>query len=352
MRFNEFKEVDTINSLAKGEEIAGPFSYTVKKGDSLWKIAKKHKDLGFSYQELIASNPQIKDPDLIRPGEKITIPVKDTSTSKVLPPDIERGRPTMKDDPRLKPDAGKPAEPKDDGSFDRAEKNRLGNYPATEPDKGGHVGPTIAAAQGADPSNPLNKAPANDSNGDARVAGGRGKINPGPLGKGKYTIKDYTTTAKIFYFFKNNNFNDVQAAAITANAYVEGLYQGVEFNPKAKGDIIKLTGTPTAFGIFQWRLTRAAGLYTFAKRKGKPWTDLDLQLAWAMHELNNNYSNVVTLLNSGKNKTDIATATQTFMRKYENPSFDPAMNHIEKRIGYANTILDAFGTKQDKTPAK
>jgi hypothetical protein len=124
----------------------------------------------------------------------------------------------------------------------------------------------------------------------------------------------------------------------------------VEFNTKAKGDIVKHTGIPTAFGIFQWRLTRAAGLYAFAKRRHKPWSDLDLQLDWAMHELNNNYSNVVTLLNSGKNKTDIATATHTFMRKYENPSFDPALNHYEKRVGYAKTVLDAFGTKQDKKP--
>ena len=332
MRFNEFKTVDTIDSLAKGEEIAGPFIYTVKKGDNLWDIAKKHKDLGFSYRDLIASNPQIKNPDLIRPGDKITIPVKDTSTSKVLPPDIERGRPTMKDDPRLKPDAGQPTEPKDDGSFDRAEKNRLGNYPAT--------------------ASELPVVPPKGTTDDARVAGGRGKMVPGPLGKGKYTIKDYTTTAKIFYFFKNNNFNDVQAAAITANAYVESFDKGIEFNPKAKGDIIKLTGTPTAFGIFQWRLTRAAGLYAFAKRKGKPWSDLDLQLAWAMHELENKYSSVVTSLNSGKSTTDVASATQTFMRQYENPSFNPAINHIEKRIGYAKTILDAFGTKQDKTPAK
>jgi LysM repeat protein len=335
MRFNEFKAVDTINSLDKGEELASSFTYIVKKGDSLWNIAKKHKDLGFTYQDLVTSNPQIKNPDLIRPGERITIPVKDTGTSKVLPPDIERGRPTMKDDPRLKPSTEKPAEPKDDGSYDRAERARLGwlRTGETEPPK-------------TEP--PKTEPP--KSNVDSTAGAGRGKINPGPLGKGKYTIKDYTTTAKIFYFFKNNNFNDVQAAAITANAYVEGFYQGVEFNTKAKGDFIKLTGTPTAFGIFQWRLTRAAGLYAFAKRKGKPWTDLDLQLAWAKHELENKYSDVVTSLNSGKNTTDIASATHTFMRKYENPSFDPALNHYEKRVGYAKTILDAFGTKQDKKP--
>jgi spore coat assembly protein SafA len=352
MRFNEYKAVDTIDSLDKGEELAAPFTYTVKKGDSLWKIAKKHKDLGFSYQDLIASNPQIKNPDLILPGEKIMIPVKDTSTSKVLPPDIERGRPTMKNDPRLKPSTEKPAEPKDDGSFDRAEKARLSNHPNNPKDDG-----SFDRAEKARLGNHPAKAseppvvPPKGTTGDARDDGGRGKIVPGPLGKGKYQINDYTTTAKIFYFFKNNNFNDVQAAAITANAYVESFYDGQRFNTKAKGDLIKGTGIPTAFGIFQWRYDRAAGLYAFAKRKGKPWSDLDLQLEWAMHELNNKYKGVVTALNSGKDTTDIASATKIFMRQYENPSYDPAKNHVVDRIGYAKTILDAFGTTTPKPPA-
>jgi len=354
MRFNEFKTVDTINSLDKGEELAAPFTYTVKRGDSLWNIAKKHKDLGISYEELVASNPQIKNPDRIFPGEKITIPVKTANIPNVLPPDIERGRPTMKDDPRLKPNTEKPADPKDDGSYDRAEKARLGNHTAgkTDPKDDGSYDRAEKARLGNHPEKASEPpvVPPRDTTGDKGDAG-RGKLSPGPLGKGKYKINDYTTTAKIFYFFKKNNFNDVQAAAITANAYVEGLYQGVEFNPKAKGDFDKITKKiPTAFGIFQWRFDRAAGLYAFSKRRSKSWTDLDLQLDWAMHELNNKYSDVVTALNSGKNTTDIATATHTFMRKYENPSYDPALNHYVDRIGYANTILDAFGTKQDKKP--
>jgi hypothetical protein len=130
---------------------------------------------------------------------------------------------------------------------------------------------------------------------------------------------------------------------------VEGLYQGVEFNTKAKGDYF--SGIPTAFGIFQWRLDRAVGLRKFAFTHNKSWTDLDLQLEWAMHELNGKYKGVTSSLNSGKNKTDVAAATKTFMREYENPSFDPALNHQEKRVGYARAIFDAFGTKQDKKPA-
>jgi LysM repeat protein len=44
---------------------------TVKAGDTLTAIAK---DKGVSLQELIAANPQIANPDMIRPGEKVAMP--------------------------------------------------------------------------------------------------------------------------------------------------------------------------------------------------------------------------------------------------------------------------------------
>jgi putative chitinase len=51
---------------------------TVKAGDTLTAIAK---DKGVSLKELIAANPQIANPDMIRPGEKVTMPSKDTVTT-------------------------------------------------------------------------------------------------------------------------------------------------------------------------------------------------------------------------------------------------------------------------------
>ncbi|MDK2903500.1 MAG: hypothetical protein PWQ93_1419 [Clostridiales bacterium] len=47
--------------------------YTVKKGDTMWGIARKY---GVSLSALIKANPQIKNPDLIYPGQKINIPAK------------------------------------------------------------------------------------------------------------------------------------------------------------------------------------------------------------------------------------------------------------------------------------
>jgi len=53
-------------------------NYTVKSGDTLWDIAKAH---GVSLQSLIAANPQISNPNLIYPGQKINIPGGSSSGS-------------------------------------------------------------------------------------------------------------------------------------------------------------------------------------------------------------------------------------------------------------------------------
>lgn len=45
--------------------------YTIRYGDTMWKIAQKYQT-GIS--EIIAKNPHIKNPSLIYPGQKLTIP--------------------------------------------------------------------------------------------------------------------------------------------------------------------------------------------------------------------------------------------------------------------------------------
>lgn len=46
-------------------------TYTVQPGDSLWKISVRY-EVGLS--EIISANPQFENPDLIYPGQKVTIP--------------------------------------------------------------------------------------------------------------------------------------------------------------------------------------------------------------------------------------------------------------------------------------
>lgn len=46
----------------------------VRRGDSLWRLAKRHLGRGAEWRELAAANPQITDPALIRIGEWIRLP--------------------------------------------------------------------------------------------------------------------------------------------------------------------------------------------------------------------------------------------------------------------------------------
>lgn len=57
---------------------AADTSYTVKAGDSMWKIAVAHK-VGLS--ELQNANPHIKNPALIYPGQRLTIPSLDSAVT-------------------------------------------------------------------------------------------------------------------------------------------------------------------------------------------------------------------------------------------------------------------------------
>lgn len=67
-------------------------TYTVKSGDTLWKIAVKYQ-VGLS--EIISANTQIRNPALIYPGQKINIPTVTTTTQEnevVRLVNVERAR--------------------------------------------------------------------------------------------------------------------------------------------------------------------------------------------------------------------------------------------------------------------
>lgn len=57
---------------------AAALTHTVASGDTMWKIAVKYK-VGTS--EIIKANPQISNPNLIYPGQKLNIPTTDSSVS-------------------------------------------------------------------------------------------------------------------------------------------------------------------------------------------------------------------------------------------------------------------------------
>ncbi len=71
--------VESVNGdglkVESGEAAGESEFYTIVKGDSLWKIAKKYYGDGNKYPVLFEANREvIKDPDLIYPGQVIRVP--------------------------------------------------------------------------------------------------------------------------------------------------------------------------------------------------------------------------------------------------------------------------------------
>ena len=63
------QEVTRTGEAASGGN-GGVLSHTVEQGDTLWAISARY---GVGMTELLARNPQIRNPNLILPGEKVTV---------------------------------------------------------------------------------------------------------------------------------------------------------------------------------------------------------------------------------------------------------------------------------------
>lgn len=94
--------------------------HIVRKGDTLWEIAKQY---GVDFEELQKSNPQLSSPDMIMPGMKIKIPSgsktvkKETTIAKetkvpVAKKETPKQAPTIKEDDHEKPKEVKVEMPK------------------------------------------------------------------------------------------------------------------------------------------------------------------------------------------------------------------------------------------------
>ena len=66
------------------EPVATPQTYTIVAGDTISKIAKK---FNVTPEDLLAANPQIKNPNRIKVGDQLTIPAPAEPSRETAPSD-------------------------------------------------------------------------------------------------------------------------------------------------------------------------------------------------------------------------------------------------------------------------
>ena len=80
------QEKKTVEQVVEG---GLPSEYTVKKGDSLWKISQEAYGTGYKWNEIFLANKAVlSDPGMINVGQKITLPKVEV---KVLEHTVVRG---------------------------------------------------------------------------------------------------------------------------------------------------------------------------------------------------------------------------------------------------------------------
>lgn len=77
---NDGSEVDkvTVPVILGSRIVPGYYGYReheVRRGDTLWAIAEAAYGRGASFPLIVRANPQITDPDVIRPGQVLRIPI-------------------------------------------------------------------------------------------------------------------------------------------------------------------------------------------------------------------------------------------------------------------------------------
>ncbi len=109
-----------------------------------------------------------------------------------------------------------------------------------------------------------------------------------------------------------------------------------EYTTAADNGTINFTYDAVGYGLCQWTYyTRKQNLFNYAKANGKSVGDMELQVDFAIKELQTDYPKVWKYLTTA---TDIYQAASKVCTEYESP----AINNISVRASYGNQAYAAY----------
>lgn len=156
---------------------------------------------------------------------------------------------------------------------------------------------------------------------------------------GKFTVRkadeagSLDAPAKVWNFLRAHGYSEESTAGIMGNLQQEHNFL--------------TTDVPQGLGICQWIGGRRIGLMEYAASKGKPVTDLQIQLEWLDKEMDTQLMDVRGYKyrkNSFKKIKDVKEATMAFCYQFERPG-GSGMEMIHKRINYAKDWFSAYHGK-------
>lgn len=164
---------------------------------------------------------------------------------------------------------------------------------------------------------------------------------------------------KIWSFLKSKINNDFGVAGLMGNLFAEsGLRPDNLQNSYEKslglsdtqysaavndGSYTNFIEDKAGYGLAQWTYhTRKQKLLEFARQKGKPIDDLDMQLEFLWKELSEGYAGVLTTLQT---TTSIFDASNAVLLNFEKPADQSATVQL-KRARFGQTFFDKFAKKE------
>lgn len=168
-----------------------------------------------------------------------------------------------------------------------------------------------------------------------------------------------TNEEKIWNYLTAAGLNACGAAGLMGNLYAEsGLrpnnlqnsYEGklgmadAEYTELVDhGRYTNFAGDSAGYGLAQWTYhTRKAALLAFAKERGASIGDLEMQLAFLLHELGGSFPGVLETLKTAKT---IEAASNAVLLKFERPANQGDAVKL-KRVQYGQVYYNKFAAKQ------